>query len=261
VVSLLLGFVAFACGILAAIVIPLVAPLLRPDLQTKIGAYWFSQAMRGFGPSVLIWREMGNPEIKSFSMNDEWHVAQATLSSGVLSEDQQLPFKDPDGRIHRWKKKPFAVVPELLPAAVDAELAEAGYWKRQKELDDGLVATDGGVDPYVTWDTDLRAVNPNDAFYLSAKGVDPENVKTAKDLTEARYAKYNGGLGVKEEATMLISFATGAGVVAGLAYLRKQVIADGGGSSTGGGSTVPIPGMVDPGQLQIATDVLVGGFL
>lgn len=241
--------VAFFGGVLLYIGGAALGPALAMDLRLWLGRWHYKQWMRSFGECAIVWRLLGGPSIKPISVDDETKTAEVVLSSGALSEDQTLPFRDPDDRIYRLHKKPLAVIPEAMPTAVDAEVAEVGAAREAKRKGEGIVTHDGGetrVDPFVPVPSGLRAVNPVDALHLAVKSTEPEFIKTAKMMTEAKYEKYGSGIGAKETASVLVSFAVGAGVVMGAVYLRTEVMGEGGGGGTGG--TVPFPpGMIDMG--------------
>jgi hypothetical protein len=210
----------------------------------------YKQCAKCSGEMAIVWRLMGGPSIKPVSVDDEEKTAQVTLSSGTLSEDETLPFRDPDDRLLRLHKKPLAMLAEPWPAAVDAELAEYGHWKQRKEESEGIERDDGRIDPWLPASPKLRAANPIDAMALAAKSVSPEDVKTAKKMTEARYDKYQSGIGAKETLSTMVAFAVGAGTVVGVIYVRDEIM----GSSSGGGSasgTVPLP----PSMLDLTAAV------
>jgi hypothetical protein len=244
VISLSLGLLAFAGA-------ALIGAMLPAQLRTGIARWYWSQAMTAFGPAALVWRDLGGPELMSMAVDDEEKVAKATLSSGVLSDDKDLPFRDPDNRMHRLGGQSLAVVPEAIPAVVDAEVAEMGHWHRQHRRGDGL-QTEDGVNPWVDIGGGLRAANPLDAVELTLNGVRPESINSARKHTQERFAKYGRVVGVAETAGVLTGFGAGAFGMLGLQYFRQQLLGGGGGSTPGGGvdTTVPIPpGMLTPDQL------------
>lgn len=250
------AMISLLLGIMVYVALPALAPSLSLPAQLKIGRSHYSLAMRCYGQAAIVWRTLGGPKLKPVSIDDEQSLGQVTLSSGTLSDDQELPFKDPDSRLYRLHKKPLAVVPELMPAAVDAELAEVGHWARQHDLERGIIS-DGVVDPYVRVSNSLRAINPLDALHVAGKHVEPEFIESAKQLTEARYHKYKGGIGAVETAATLAAFATGAGGVVGIVYVKRQIMEDGGSSAT---SSVSLPpgSIVPPDLLHITPDLFVG---
>lgn len=245
-VSVVWVSVAFFGGILIYIGSAALGPALALDLRLWLGRFHYQQWMRAYGKCAIVWRLLGGPSIKPVDVDDETKSAEVVLDSGTLSDDQSLPFRDPDSRIYRLHKKPLAIIPEAMPSAVDAELAEVAHWREQKRKDEGIVhQTDAGetrVDPFIDISSGLRAAHPLDAMHMAVKSTEPEFVKTAKMMTQAKYEKYGSGIGAKETASVLVSFAVGAGVVMGAVYLRTEVMASDGGS---GGTVDFPPGMVD----------------
>lgn len=245
-VSLLTALIFVAVGLTANIVLAALGPSLPVEIRQKIGRHHYKNAMKSYGKAAIIWRTLGGPELKPVRVNDEAKNAEVVLSSGTVSDDERLPFRDPDDRIYRLHKKPLAVIAEPFPAATDAELSEIGHAFNRKASDEGIV-TDGVVDLSISVPSELRAVNPLDTMYLLAKGVEPQYVQSTEEFTKSRF-RYGGSIGAKETLTTIASFASGAGVVMGLFYVRDEVLGDGG-NSAGGGSTVGIPGGI--GQIQI----------
>lgn len=251
-VSVVWVAVAFFGGVLIYIGGAALGPALAMDLRLWLGRWHYRQFMRSFGEAAIVWRLLGGPSIKPISVDDETKTAEVVLDSGTLSDDQTLPFRDPDDRIYRLHKKPLAIIPEAMPSAVDAEVAEVGAARERKRKEEGIIReVDGAtrVDPFVEVPSTLRAVNPVDALHLATKSTEPEFIKTAQMMTEAKYEKYGSGIGAKETASVLVSFAVGAGVVMGAVYLRTEVMGQGGGT---GGGTVPFP----PGMLDIGLQTL-----
>jgi hypothetical protein len=247
-VSIMWSVISFALGALLFLGLPALGPSLSLPLRVWLGRAYLSLSMKGWGMLAVVWRLLGGPKLKPMQLDDEGKTAEITLSSGKLSDDQTLPFKDPDSRLHRLQGKPLAIVPEPWPAAVDAELSEVGHWIDQKGSTQGFERGDQTVDPYVPMRDSLRAINPMDAIYAAAKGVDPENVKTAKELTEARFELYGRDIGAVETAATLLAFATTAGAVVGMVYVKEEVIASGGGGG-GGPDPIGIGGFVQPDAL------------
>jgi hypothetical protein len=240
---------AFSTGLLAFLLLPTVAQSLPRLYQLKIGQWCYSSAMRSYGEIAIVWRELGGPELKPLKVDDEEGVARVILSSGTLGDDKDLAFEDIDRRLHRLHGRPLAVVPEIMPVAVDAEMAEMGHWFDQKGSAGEFDAGADRVDPYLPMSDQLRAAHPFDTAHLAPASIGPQQIQTAKDMMEAAYSKYGGGVGAVESAATLIAFAGGAGVVAGLFYVRDQVVAGGGDVGGLGNQTVGIPAQVDPALL------------
>lgn len=251
-VSLTWMLVSFMSGILALVLIALLGQAVALDLRQRIARPYFKWSETVLGPSAIVWRKLGRPTLKPISIDDEREVAEVTQSSGTLSDDQKLPFRDPADAKRTLFKKQLTLVPEGIPAAVDAEMAELAYWWDAKANRDGLLKGNK-VDPYVPLHDQPRSVNPHDIITALDEDVTPEDMKTTERHTRARFEKYGGGPTAKEAGAMLGAFAVGAGIVMGAVYLRTEVIGDGAGGGVGGG-TVPVP-MVD--MVQFALDGLV----
>jgi hypothetical protein len=248
-VSAVWAFVAFQVGLLVAIALPVVGPLVAIDLRKAISNRYYSWAETCLGPSAIVWRRLGRPTLKPISIDDEREVAEVVQSSGTLSDDQKLPFRDPADAKQPLFSKQWMVVPEGIPAAVDAQMAELAHWFDAKASRDGLETEGGRIDPWVPMSNQPRSVDPLDVVAALDTDTTPEDVKTTERHTRARFAKYGGVPSLKEGGAMLVSFGVGAGVVMGAVYLRDEVIADG--ASGGGGGSIPIP----PGMAT--TDVLL----
>jgi hypothetical protein len=179
----------------------------------------------------------GGPELKPLKVNDEENLARVILSSGTLGDDKVLPFEDYDNRIYRLQSKPLAIVPEVFPAAVDAELAEVGEWFEEHSQEHGF-EHEGGIDPHLPVSSGLRAAHPFNVVALAARGIKPENIESAKQITKNRFQKYGGMPGAVEAGVTMIAFGVGAGAVAGMMYLRQEVMGMG-----GGGGAVPEGGV------------------
>jgi hypothetical protein len=231
--------ISFCLGLLTFIAIPAIAPSLSLSVQRRIGDWCYKSCLRAYGQAAVAWRELGGAELKPLNVNDEESLARVVLSSGTLGDDKELPFKDFDDRVGRLYGKSIAIVPERVPLAVDAEIAEVGHWLDER---DGRATDEHSADPFVPVGDGLRAANPLDALTVAAKGVSPLNIDSAREMTEARFDRYGSGVGAVETAATIMSFAVGAGVAAGLVYLREQVLGGAGGPP---GGTVTIPGAVD----------------
>lgn len=259
-VSLLWSIIALSSGVLVFCVMPILGNLLDVDRRQRVGRFYSGLAMKSYGQLAFVDRVLGGYDMLPIGVDDERKMAEVTVDSGMISDDKKLPFKDPDDRIKRLHDKPVAVLIEDIPAAIDAELAELGYWVREHSLDNGLEqhAANGQiqVDPYVEMDNTLRVANPRDAFALVGKSVEPETIETAKQLTKKRFSEYSGNIGAAEMTATFMGFAVGAGGMAVLSYLRQGILSDGGG---GGAPSSPIPLMLDVASvpLQSGLDVVM----
>lgn len=266
-VSIMWSVIALSLGLLVYLLPPMLAPMLPMHLREAIGDYYYRQAARSYRQLAIVRRLLSGYELLPIAVDDEQRLAEVTLSSGMVSDDKKLPFKDPDDRISRLYQKPVAVVSEILPAAVDAELAELGHWVTKADDERGLESTREGADgreqtvvnPYVEVDSGLRVSDPMDVTSLVTKGVEPENVESAKQYTKERFREYGDNVGIVEGLATMTGFAFGIGGVAVLQYVKDRLLSNGGGG-TGGGATGWTPPMgqvmVDPTALQLPLDVV-----
>jgi hypothetical protein len=239
--------VAFSLGLLGYLLPAAVAPLFGVEVQRSIGQHYYKQGARSFRQFAFVRRALSGVELKPISVQADRRLAEVTLSSAMVGENHTLPFEDPAGRIGRLYNKPVAIVCEALPAATDPELAELGHWTHHKEMADGL--DDGEiVDPHIGVSNEVRVSDPMDTLYLAGKSIEPENVKTAFELTRKRFEQYGSQLGMAETLGTLTGFAMGLGGVAGIRYLQNQVLDGAGG---GGGVTAP------PVPLHALSDAVV----
>jgi hypothetical protein len=232
------ALVAFMTGVLALILLAVVGQIVAVDLRKRLVNPYFKWAETVMGPSAIVWRRLGRPTLKPIAIDDEREVAEVTQSSGVLSDDVKLPFRDEADAKAPLFKHQLTVVPEGVPAAVDAELAELAHWFDQHAKRSGLRNGDQ-FDPFVPLPDKARSVNPLDVTAALDVDVTPEDAKTVERHTEARFEKYGGMPSAKEAGAMLVTFGVGAGVVMFAVYLRQEVLGGGGGGAPEGG-TVPI---------------------
>lgn len=214
--------------------------------------------MRSFRQVAFVRRILGGYELLPISVDDEQKLAQVTLDSGLISSDKKLPFKDPDNRIKRLYSKPVSLVIEDVPAAIDAELAELGYWTRQHETKRGL-EKDGKVNPYMPVSEGLRVIDPLDILSLVSKNVEPENVETTKQLTEKRFDEYGSDIGMAETVGTLTGFGVGIGAVAAIQYFKTEILDSTGGGTSGPTTNVPLGQIVpaiDVSHLQMPMEII-----
>lgn len=243
-VSIVWSVIAISTGLLVYLLPPVLGPTLPMDLRQRVGDFYYAQAMRSFRQVAFVRRVLGGYELLPISVDDEQKLAQVTLDSGMLSSDKKLPFKDPDSRIKRLHQKPVALAIEEAPAAIDAELAELGYWLRQHETKRGLEQS-GKINPYLPMSKGLRLVDPLDFVNLVSKNVEPENVETTKQLTEKRFEEYGRDIGMAETIGTLTGFGVGIGAIAAVQYFKTEIMDAGGGGASQ--PTTPVPmGQVVP---------------
>jgi hypothetical protein len=253
-VSFVWAAIALSLGVLIYLIPPVLAPMLPVESQQRVGAFYYRMAARSLDKFAFVYRMIGGWDIIKVDVDDERKLAQVTLSSGIISDDKKLPFKDPDNRISRLYNKSMAVVVEDVPAAIDAELSELGHWTHKHDVEHGLF--DGQrVNPYMRVRDGLRAVNPLDSLYLVGSGVEPENVETAKQLTKKRFSEYGSNVGVAETLGTITGFIGGVLGVAGLQYLNQGILDSSGGGTSEPTSPVPV-GVIEP-AIQPVLDAVV----
>jgi len=244
-VSAVTAVLAVVFGLMLYVLVAVAAIAAPVTIREKVGSFYLKLGAKSIGQFTFVRRVLSGYDILPISVDDEQKLLKVTLSSSTLGEDNEYPFKDPDNRIGRLFNKPIALAFELVPAAVDAELAEWGHRVKEKEENEGLLAYDGGekrVDPYVEADDSLRLVDPLDVFNIVTNDVDSENIKTAEKITKKRYEKYSDGVDIAQTLRVLMSFAVGAGGVMVMHYINNEMI-----DGTGGGP--PGSGIVDSADL------------
>lgn len=253
-VAIVWALIALSLGLLTYLTTAIIAPILPHDLQLAVARYHSNLAMRAYRQTAIVRRLFGTYELYPLATNDEEKLAQVTLDSGLIGDDEKLEFADPDDRLSRLHQKPFTLVSEAIPAAVDAELAELGHWVHEHELDTGL--TDGDrVNPWVPMADTLRVVDPADVMHMVSKSIEPETIKTARVITEDRYSKYGTDIGLAETLGTLTGFAVGLGGVAFAQYVRNNLLDSGG---SGGGTTIPMsPTILPPDPIFLHAPELV----
>lgn len=257
-VSIVWSVIALSLGALVYLLPPMLGPSLPMGLRQKVGNFYYGHAMRSFRQVAFVRRILGGYELLPISVDDEQKLAQVTLDSGIISSDKKLPFKDPDNRIKRLFSKPVALVIEDVPAAIDAELSEMGYWLRQHETKRGL-EQNGTINPYVPMSKGLRIIDPLDTLSLVSKDVEPENVETTKQLTEKRFEEYGSNLGMAETVGTLTGFGVGIGAVAAIQYFKQQILDSGGGGGSGPTTNVPMGQIIpaiDVSHIQMPMEIL-----
>jgi len=241
------ALIAASLGLMIYLAIPVLAMTAPVRIRERVGRFYFKLGAKSLKQFTLVRRVLSGYDIKPIAVDDEQKLLQVTLTSSTLGEDNTYRFADPDNRIKRLWNKPLGLNFEKVPAAVDAELSEWGYWARQKQNEEGMVdtATDGGdekprVDPYIPASSNLRLADPIDAFELVANDVDAENIKTAEKITEKRYEKYGEGIGLGQTVRAMMSYGVGVGGVMAVQYLNEQVMSGGGGSDPISAPTIMI---------------------
>lgn len=241
-VSILWAIISLGFGLLFYLSLSAVGPAVNITARKRIGEFYFGLAARSFQQVALVRRSLAGYDLLPIGVNDEQKHAQVTLSSGIIGDDRKLPFKDPDNRIKRWAQKPFAVVPEMVPAAVDAELAEVGHYLRKHEEEKGI-ERDDQIDPYIQASDKLRLIDPVDAVYLITKNAQPEYVETAEQFTKERLSKYGSKIGLAETVGVITGYLVGVGGVLAIRYVQTRLLGGGGG---GGMPTNPLPMTILP---------------
>jgi len=237
-VSVSLALVSFLVGFLIPIAVPLLAGAGGIDTRRRVMGTYLGWAETVLGQFAIVWRRLGRPTIKSVSIDDEREVAEVVQSSGTLSDDQKHPFRDELDCKHSLDSKQVNIIPEGIPATIDAQRAEVGHWFDEHVSRGHL---DGGAgdtpDTHLVMSDQPRTVDPHDVQYQLDCDVEAEDIKTTERHTAARFEKYGGKPSLKEGGAMLVAFGVGAGVSMFAVYLRDSVI----GSSSSGGTGVSQP--------------------
>jgi hypothetical protein len=242
-VSLIWAAIAGSLGVLAYLLVPVLAFLTPIETRRAIGEAYLKMAARSFKQFTFVRRVLSGYDVLPISVDAEKKLLKVTLKSKMVGSDKEFQFSDPDNRIKRLYNKPVAIAFELVPAAIDAELAELGHWVREKNMNEGLWSGDPNGDPeavkvkpYVEMPDHLHLVDPIDAFEIVPNSVDPENITTAVELTRERYRKYGSKIGLAETMGTIMGFAVGIATVAVLRYFNRNIMDNSG----GGGLSNPI---------------------
>jgi hypothetical protein len=178
--------------------------------------------------------------VKVLTVDEEQKLLTVTLSSPLIGDDTEHRFKDPDNRIMRLMGKPVALNFELVPAAVDAELAEKGYHTKQKKINEGLwdgdhteAPEDVQADPFVKMGDGLRLIDPIDVYEVVTNDIDPEDITTAEEKTKERYSKYGNAVSPMQVISGAMGFVTGIGGVLGIQYFQSEILTGSSGTPSG----------------------------
>lgn len=245
--------IAASLGFLVYAAIPVLVSSASIQLRYKVGTTYLKLASICLKQWSFVRRVLSGYDIQQITVDDEQKLLKTTLSSPIVGDDTEYRFKDPDNRILRLFNKPVALNYEEVPAAVDAELAETGHWFREKRRGEGFwegdptdpdPETDVTVDPFVPADSGHRLVDPIDVFELVSNDVDPENIKTAEQLTKKRFEGYRSLINPIQVMSGVLGFFTGLGGVMAVRYFQRKILDDGGGGISG--PTFPIQMDVTP---------------
>lgn len=241
-----------AClGFMVYLALPFTVGATPIEVRRKVGEFYLKLGAKVLKQFALVRRVLSGYDVLEIDVEDDAKRLKTTLDSAMIGDDAEFKFTDPDNRIKRLWNKPVALAYENVPAAVDAELSEFGYWIGEKDDNEGLWSGDlkhpesVRVDPYVRMSDNLRLIDPIDAFYAVSNSVNPENIKTAEQKTKKRFEKYGSGLGAKEMLSGLLGFFGGIGGVMALQFFQEKFMdGSGGGGGLGGTEVVPM-GFVD----------------
>lgn len=255
-VSVLTVVLAASAGFMCYLAVPFVVMSMPVEIRRKVGTFYFKLAAKSLKQFTFVRRILSGYDVLPISVDDEQKLLKVTLSSSMnpTSEDNEYPFKDPDNRIKRLFNKPVALCYEGVPAAIDASIAEWGYWFGEKHVNEGFqtgTMDDPGsvtVDTYVKAKNSLRLVDPLDAYKVVLNDVDPENVKTAEKKTKQRFEKYNAGAPVKQIASGVLGAATGVGMMMALKFFQNKFLD---GSAGGNVTSDPISVLIDAGAMLL----------
>jgi hypothetical protein len=236
-----------AClGFLLYISIPIVAGSASIRVRDRVGGFYIGLASTCLKQWSFVRRVLSGYDIQQIHVDDEQKLLKTTLSSPLVGEDTEYRFTDPDNRILRLENKPVATTYEGIPAALDAELAEIGHWVREKRRESGFwegdprdTDEDTTVDPFVQMANETRLVDPLDAFELVTNDVDPENIKTAEELTKKRYEGYRSMINPVQVMSGVLGFFTGLGGVMAVRFFQNKIL-DGAGGGGVSGPEIPL---------------------
>lgn len=245
-VNFVVALLSLVAGLLLYGGAAFVAPILPIDYQNKIGQFYSKYAMKSYRKAVIVQRLVGGYELLPYQVDDEKKQARVTLSSGLASSDNVLPFKDPADSVHRLYKKPVTTVYEGVPAAVDPEICEWAEATVEHAEQGGF---EGDPDLEVKVDQDMQVVEPSSIARINPNSVEPEWIESCEEMTEHRFTKYNDGIGATEALATFTGFAIGIGGVVALRYLTQNVLDGEGGGGGGGGISESIPLVLDPTPL------------
>lgn len=252
--------IALSLGILVYMAVPVLAMTAPVNIRERVGKFYLKLAARALKQFAFVRRVLSGYDVKPIVVDDEQKLLKNTLSSNTLGDDEEYRFKDPDNRIKRLFNKPVAMNYELIPAAIDPELAEIGQAVEEKQYNEGLQSgnpaegkDDVTVDPYVKVPSELQLVDPIDAFTIVPNSVDSENVKTTEQLTKKRFEKYGSRIDAMQLMSGVTGFLLGIGGAIGAAYVRENLLDGGGGG--GGGISNPV-GSFPIGSIQPPVDMI-----
>jgi len=246
-VSIVTALLSASLGLLVYLAIPFIVMGSPVEIRKSVGDFYFKKQAKCLKQFSYVRRVLSGYDVLGITVDDEQKLMKCTLDSNLIDEDAEYPFQDPDNRIGRLYNKPVAIAYEEVPAAVDAEVAEWGYWLGKKHVNEGvwsgdLEDPDGvEVDPWLRVSKGLRLVDPIDAYKLVLNDVDAENIKTAEKLTKKRFEKYGGGVSATQLMSGALGFFTGLGGMMALKYFSQKVL----GNSGGGTPEAPVPIMLD----------------
>lgn len=259
--SLITATIALSAGFMVYLLIPIAAGTRDVRTQLSVGEFYYKMMARGLKQFAYLRRVLSGYDLLPIAVDAEKKQLKLTLDSKIARGSDEYPFTDPDNRIKRLYNKPVALAYEQVPAAIDAELTEQGQRVGEKRDEEGLWSgdldepdDDVTVDPWVRMPTGHYLVDPIDAFEIVPNDVDPENVKTAVQLTKQRFSKYGSRVGWSEAIGTVLGFLGGVGGVMGMKYINETLLDGGGGG--GGGLSGPIID-VPVGSVAPLLDVVV----
>jgi len=240
-VSITTAILACVFGFMLYFLIPVATIAAPVEIRQTVGTFYLKLGSKALKQFTFVRRVLSGYDIIPIDVDDEQKLLEAKLSGSTLGENTNHRFGDPDNRIGRLFSKPVALTDELIPAVVDAELAEWGHWIREKQEHDGLLA-DGGerarVDPYVEAESALRLVDPRDFHAAVANDIDSERIKTAEKKTKQRFEKYNPGVDIAQTLRVLLGFAVGGGAIIVMHYVNSEFMGSGGPSGPPGSGVI-----------------------
>lgn len=233
-VSVMTTALAFTFGLFFYILVPVLGQAYPIEYRTRIGRQYLKWGVIAIGQFAFVRRILSGLDVLEIDVDDEQKILNVTLSSSTIGDDNLFGFTDPDNRVKRLFNRPVAVAYEVVPANLSPELAELAHHYREHDIENGAVRgtesdTEPDIaDPWVETTDGLCVIDPKDILELVPNSVDPENLKTAAELTRQRYSMYGNRINLETTLAVVIGFVAGVGGIAGLQYVQQNLLESGG---------------------------------